>query len=191
MKPFGVCLFCSASVSLPEPYFDLARRFGEGVASRGWQLVYGGGLMGAAARAAWAGGAPVLGVMPQVLVTRERLALSIGENQIVDGMAERKLQMALASDAFVGLPGGIGTLDEVSEMITWNELGIHTKPMILVNEFGFWDPLLEFFSRGRQSNVFRADFSRHYSVVPTIEALLAELEGVATTRDAGARGTPD
>ncbi len=194
MKPFGVCLFCSASVSLPETYVDLARRFGEGVATAGWRLVYGGGgngLMGAAARAAWAGGAPVLGVMPQVLVTRERLALSIGENQIVDSMAERKLQMALASDAFVGLPGGIGTLDEVSEMITWNELGIHSKPMILVNEFGFWDPLLEFFRQGRQSNVFRADFDRHYTVVPTLAALFDTLREVARSATADTPGHQD
>jgi uncharacterized protein (TIGR00730 family) len=122
--------------------------------------------------------------MPRVLVNRERLALSIGQNEIVETLSERKARMAEASDLFVGLPGGIGTLDEVSEMITWNELGIHAKPMILLNEFGFWDPLLDFFSRGRETGVIRAGLERHYTVVPTFDALFETLRKHARQREA-------
>ena len=189
MSSLGVCLFCSASVKLPEPYFDLARRFGDRIAAEGWVLVYGGGgngLMGAAARSAATRGGRVLGVMPQMLADREGIDLSLGEHQIVDTLAERKAQMAQAADIFVGLPGGIGTLDEVSEMITWNELGIHKKPMILLNEFGFWDPLLEFFRQGVVNGVLRAGFERHYGVADTLDTLFDQLRDHARGRTSSA-----
>jgi uncharacterized protein (TIGR00730 family) len=127
--------------------------------------------MGTAARAAAEAGGAVLGVMPQVLVKREELATSLGEYLIVDSLAERKARMAEASQAFVALPGGIGTLDEITEMITWNELGIHAKPVILLNEFGFWDPVLEFFRRGRHVGVIRPGFEEHYRVAASLDEL--------------------
>jgi len=95
---------------------------------------------------------------------------------IVDSLAERKAKMAEASHAFVALPGGIGTLDEVTEMITWNELGVHTKPVLLLNKFGFWDPLLEFFRRGRSVGVIRPGFEAHYAVVDTLDELFERLQ---------------
>ena len=178
MNSYSVCVFCSASVHLPEMYFELARQFGARVAREGYRLVYGGGgrgLMGSAARAAVDAGGAVLGVMPEVLVRREELA-TLGENVIVDSLAERKAKMAEASHAFVALPGGIGTLDEVTEMITWNELGVHTKPVLLLNKFGFWDPLLEFFRRGRSVGVIRPGFEAHYAVVDTLDELFERLQ---------------
>ncbi len=178
MNPYSVCVFCSASVQLPQSYFELARQFGRRVAEEGYRLVYGGGargLMGSAARAAADAGGDVLGVMPEVLVRREELATSLGENIVVDSLAERKARMAEASHAFVALPGGIGTLDEVSEMMTWNELGVHAKPVILLNQFGFWDPLLEFFRRGRGVGVIRPGFDAHYSVVDDLDGLFEQL----------------
>ena len=178
MNPYSVCVFCSASVQLPEPYIELARQFGARVAREGYRLVYGGGargLMGSAARAAADAGGAVLGVMPEVLVKREELAAGLGENIIVGSLSERKQRMADASQIFVALPGGIGTLDEVTEMITWNELGIHTKPVLLLNEFGFWDPLLEFFRRGRSVGVIRAGLDSHYAVVDTLDGLFERL----------------
>ena len=141
--------------------------------------------MGSAARAAADGGGAVLGVMPEVLVKREELATSLGQNIVVDSLAERKARMAEASQAFVALPGGIGTLDEVTEMITWNELGIHAKPVLLLNKFGFWDPLLEFFRHGRGVGVIRPGFDAHYGVVNTLDELFDRLRhsyraGIAT-----------
>jgi uncharacterized protein (TIGR00730 family) len=195
MKSFSVCVFCSASQGLPPAYTELAVEFGVRVAREGYRLVYGGGgrgLMGSAARAAAGAGGAVLGVMPGLLARRENLARDLGENIIVDTLAQRKDRMAQASDAFIGLPGGVGTLDEVTEMITWNDLGIHAKPVLLLNSYGFWDPLLEFFRRGREIGVIRQGLERHYSVVPDMDSLFAALEqfagsnGPAPGADAGA-----
>jgi hypothetical protein len=189
---FGVCLFCSASPQLPEAFFTLAADFGSRIARNGYRLVYGGstrGLMGAAAKAAHDGGAEVLGVMPPFLVPREGLGTSFGETLMVETLPERKQRMADASHAFVAIPGGIGTLDEVSEMITWNELSIHSKPVYLVNQFGFWDPIIEFFARGRTLGVIRASFELSHTVVPDLDALFAALRAHAGARAASDAGT--
>jgi len=142
------------------------------------RLVYGGssrGLMIAAASAAHKRGGAVLGVMPRLLIPREGIGSSVGEIKIVETLSERKQLMADASDAFVAIPGGIGTLDEVTEMITWNELAIHAKPVYLLNVLGFWDPLLEFFARGRSLGVIRPSFERSCTVVDSLDALFADL----------------
>lgn len=176
--PKSVCLFCSASEGLPPEYIELAESFGSRIARQGMRLVYGGsarGLMIAAARATHAGGGAVLGVMPRLLIPREGLGSTVGEIKIVETLSERKQLMADAADAFVAIPGGIGTLDEVAEMITWNELGIHAKPVYLLNVFGFWDPLLEFFERGRKLGVIRPSFAASCTVVDTLDALFEDL----------------
>ncbi len=178
--PISVCLFCSASQGLPPEYIKLAEAFGTRIAQHGMRLVYGGsarGLMIAAASAAHAGGASVFGVMPRLLIPREGVGSSVGEIRIVETLSERKQLMAEASDAFVAIPGGIGTLDEVAEMITWNELAIHAKPVYLLNVFGFWDPLLEFFARGRTLGLIRPSFDTSCTVVDSLDALFAALEG--------------
>ncbi len=142
------------------------------------RLVYGGsarGLMIAAASAAHKQGGAVFGVMPRLLIPREGIGSSVGEIRIVETLSERKQLMADAADAFVALPGGIGTLDEVAEMITWNELAIHSKPVYLLNVLGFWDPLLQFFARGRALGVIRPSFERSCTVVDSLDALFADL----------------
>jgi len=179
MSDFGVCLFCSASNGLDARYEQLAAAFGRGLAERGMKLVYGGsarGLMVATARAAHDAGGAVFGVMPRLLIPREGLGSSVGEIEICETLSERKQKMADASQAFVALPGGIGTLDEVAEMITWNELAIHAKPVYLLNTFGFWDPVIEFFRRGKEIGVIRPTFEKSCAVVDSLEALFPALE---------------
>ena len=148
MSPaFSLCVYCGSrpgreGVDLPAA-IDLGHRLGQ----RGWRLVYGGGnvgLMGAVADAALAAGAPVLGVIPRALLEREVGHRGLTELQVVDTMHQRKQAMARAADAFVALPGGIGTLEELFEVWTWNHLGYHDKPLGLLNVDGYWDRLLDF-----------------------------------------------
>jgi uncharacterized protein (TIGR00730 family) len=154
----GVCFFGSASDAAPAGARAAAAEFGAACARHGWRLVYGGsrkGLMAAAAAAALGGGAEVIGVMPKMLVARELADPSITRLHVVDSLAERKQMMADLSDAFVALPGGVGTLDELLEMVTWHDLGVHHKPTFLGNIDGFWDPLLAQLARFRELRMLR------------------------------------
>jgi uncharacterized protein (TIGR00730 family) len=128
----------------------LARAVGEGLAARGLGLVYGGarvGMMGALADAALAGGAEVIGVLPAALAAREIAHTELTALHLVAGMHERKARMTELSNAFLALPGGFGTLDELFEALTWRQLEIHAKPCFLLNEGGYFDGLLSFVDR--------------------------------------------
>jgi hypothetical protein len=128
-------------------YLAAAKSLGQQTAGGGWGLVYGGtsvGLMGAAADAALAGGGEVVGVLPRNLQDREIAHRGLTTLHLVGTMHERKALMASLSDAFVALPGGYGTLDEFFEIVTWAQLKIHSKPCILINTDGYYDPLLQF-----------------------------------------------
>jgi uncharacterized protein (TIGR00730 family) len=141
-----VCVFCGASSGRSPLYAEVARAFGETLARRGLGLVYGGGrvgLMGAVADGALGGGGQVTGVIPQALVDRELAHAGLGELHVVGSLHERKALMAELSDAFVALPGGFGTLDELMEQLTWSQLGLHAKPVGLLDVAGFWRPLIE------------------------------------------------
>jgi uncharacterized protein (TIGR00730 family) len=143
----SVCVFCGASPGADPAYADAATALGAFLASTGRRLVYGGGhvgLMGAVADAALAGGGTVVGVIPQSLVEREIAHTGLTELRVVGSMHERKALMAELSDGFVALPGGIGTLEELFEVWTWGQLGLHRKPYGLLNVGGFYDPLLGF-----------------------------------------------
>ena len=127
------------------PYAAAARAFGAAAAARGLGVVYGGGrvgIMGALADAALAHGAEVIGVIPQELVDRELAHTGLTQLQVVGSLHERKAQMADLSDAFVALPGGFGTLDELMEQLTWSQLGLHAKPVGLLDVDGYWRPLI-------------------------------------------------
>src|SRR5579884_4022684 len=140
-----VCVFCGSSAGTRAVYRDGARRLGEVLAAGGLGLVYGGGhvgLMGVLADAVLQGGGEVVGVIPQALVDRELAQLNLTRLEVVDTMHQRKARMADLADAFVALPGGFGTADELFEILTWAQLGIHRKPIGLLNIARFFDPLL-------------------------------------------------
>ncbi|WP_297804560.1 TIGR00730 family Rossman fold protein [uncultured Brevundimonas sp.] len=137
----SVCLFCGSSDGKHPDYLAAGQEFGRKVAEAGWRLVYGGGgvgLMGGAARQAYANGGRVVGIMPGFLRSRERLFDEV-ETVVVESMHQRKQMMYDESDVFVVAPGGIGTLEEVVELLSWKRLDLHAKPVIFLNINGFWD----------------------------------------------------
>ena len=141
----SVCVFCGASSGHDPAYALAARRFGEVLAQRGIELVWGAGnvgLMGVLADAVLSHGGRAVGVIPDFMVERELAHTAASEILIVDSMHARKAAMAERADAFVALPGGFGTLDELFEILTWAQLHIHSKPIGLLNVQGFFDPLL-------------------------------------------------
>jgi uncharacterized protein (TIGR00730 family) len=147
MTALSLCVYCGSRTGVDVAFRDAAREVGMLVGRQGWQLVYGGGragLMGEVADAALAAGARVVGVIPRALMTRELGHPGLSELHIVETMHERKRMMAERSDAFVALPGGIGTLEELFEVWTWRQLGYHDKPVGLLNCGGYFDTLLGF-----------------------------------------------
>ena len=143
----NICVFCGSSAGASPVYRKAATALGECLAERGIGLVYGGaqvGLMGAVADATLANGGTVIGVIPESLARVEIAHSSLTELRIVTTMHERKAEMAARSDAFIALPGGIGTLEELFEVWTWSQLGIHAKPVGLLNAGGYYDALLTF-----------------------------------------------
>ena len=141
----AVCVFCGSSAPADPRYLDAARALGALIARRHVALVYGGGstgLMGELADSALARGGRVIGVIPAGLFAREAGHTGLTELREVTSMHERKRLMYDLSDAFVALPGGLGTLEELAEVATWSQLGLHSKPVVLLNVGGFWDPLL-------------------------------------------------
>ena len=141
----SVCVFCGSSDAAAPALLASAADFGAILAREGLTMIYGGGgvgLMGACAQAAHEAGGKVLGIIPHFLKERER-RLDIVETVVVDSMHERKMMMFERADGFVVLPGGIGTLEELVEQLTWSQLGRHAKPVAIANIGGFWDPLME------------------------------------------------
>ena len=181
IQPFdgkSVCLFCGSSDLSDPAYTAAARAFGEQTAQAGWRLVYGGGgdgLMGASARAAHAAGGRVLGVMPGFLRSRERLFDDV-ETLIVPSMHERKTIMYDQSDAFVVAPGGVGTLEEVIEVLSWKRLDLHSKPVIFLNLNGFWEPLLAVMEHSIAEGMTPASFRQAWVVCDTVEAAIAAMQ---------------
>lgn len=182
IQPFdgrSVCLFCGSSDLSDRAYTEAARAFGRLTAAAGWRLVYGGGgvgLMGASARAAHEAGGRVLGVMPGFLRSRERLFDEV-ETLIVPSMHERKTIMYDQSDAFVVAPGGVGTLEEVIEVLSWKRLDLHSKPVIFLNLNGFWEPLLAVMEHSIAENMTPASFRQAWVVCDTVEAAIAAMQG--------------
>ncbi|MBL0091019.1 MAG: TIGR00730 family Rossman fold protein [Piscinibacter sp.] len=143
----SLCVYCGSRAGDNAAYEAAATAVGTAIGRRGWRLVYGGGragLMGRVADAALSAGAPVLGVIPRSLMEREVGHRGLTELHVVETMHERKLMMAQHSDAFIALPGGIGTFEELFEVWTWRQLGYHDKPVGLLNVDGYYDALLDF-----------------------------------------------
>jgi uncharacterized protein (TIGR00730 family) len=155
----SICIFCGSSNGVGTGYEAAARRFGECVAQRGIRLVYGGasvGLMGAIADTALRAGGEVVGVIPRQLVDREIAHRGLTNLHVVDTMHERKAMMADLSDAFVALPGGLGTLEELFEVWTWGMLGLHDKPYGLLNVDDYYSPMIHFLDHARDQGFIRA-----------------------------------
>jgi uncharacterized protein (TIGR00730 family) len=142
-----LCVFCGSSRGASDGYEAAARTFARAAADRGLRIVYGGasvGLMGALADAALEAGGEVIGVIPRALVDREIAHCRLTELRVVESMHERKATMAQLADAFVALPGGLGTLEELFEVWTWGQLGLHAKPYGVLNVNGYYEPLITF-----------------------------------------------
>ena len=147
---FSLCVYCGSRPGKDARFADAARAVGTWIGGRGGQLVYGGGhngLMGLLADATQAAGGRVIGVIPQALVDKEAANRRCDELHIVQNMHERKAMMAERADAFLALPGGIGTFEELFEVWTWRQLGYHAKPLALLNVAGYYDAMLEFLSQ--------------------------------------------
>ena len=143
----SVCVFCGSNTGAGEAYTEAARRLARAIAGRRLRLVYGGGsigLMGVLGEAALAAGGHVIGVTPRRLLEKEVVHRGLTELHVVETMQERKALMAELSDGFISLPGGLGTLDELTEMLTWNQLGLHRKPSALLDVDGYFDSLAAF-----------------------------------------------
>jgi uncharacterized protein (TIGR00730 family) len=160
MKPLSICVYCGSRSGTDNAFAQQASEFATLLAKAGWQLVYGGGragLMGTLADAALEAGAKVVGVIPRALMIRELGHPRLTELHIVETMHERKRMMAERSDAFVALPGGIGTLEELFEVWTWRQLGYHDKPVGLLNTAGYFDALLGFLSETERKGFVPAE----------------------------------
>ena len=178
MKLSSLCVYCGSRPGARPVYVEQAAALGRLLAERGIALVYGGasiGVMGAAADAAIAAGGRVIGVIPKALAEKEVAHSNLTELHVVDSMHTRKAKMAELSDAFVALPGGIGTFEELFEVWTWLQLGFHTKPVSLLNTAGYWDGLLSFLDHARDEAFLNADHRALLQVGDTPEALLATL----------------
>lgn len=175
----SVCVFCGSQPGLGAAYLEAARATARCLAGNGTAIVYGGGhvgLMGALADAGLAAGARVVGIIPRHLMRPEVAHQGLSELLVVDSMHARKRAMADRSDAFVALPGGFGTLDEMCEMLTWLQLGLQCKPVGVLNVDGFFDPLLAFFDRAASQGFIRAEHRQLVVAEASIEPLLRQLE---------------
>lgn len=171
----SICVFCGSNIGANPAYAEAARDLGRRIAGRGLRLVYGGakvGLMGALADAALAAGGQVTGIMPIALVEKEIAHAGLTELRTVGSMHERKAMMADRSDAFLGLPGGAGTLEEVFEVWTWGQLGHHRKPVGLLNVAGFYDGLAAFLDHQMRERFVREEHRRMLTIEADPEMIL-------------------
>jgi len=188
-RRLSLCVYCGSKPGFVPAYASAAREVGTLIGALGWQLVYGGGragLMGIVADAALAAGATVVGVIPASLMERELGHAGLTELHVVETMHERKQMMAERSDAFIALPGGLGTFEELFEVWTWRQLGYHDKPLGLLNIDGYYDALLEFIDKTMTSG-FVAQAQRDLLEVGTNASELLQRLGSLAER----AGAPD
>jgi uncharacterized protein (TIGR00730 family) len=177
-----VCVYCGSSPGTNPRFIEAAAAFGKILAENDIRLVYGGGslgLMGAVATAALDHGGIVTGIIPEFLNSRERMLGRVQELILTADMHERKRLMFERSDAFVALPGGVGTLEELVEQLTWQQLGRHSKPVLLANIDGFWEPLLALLLHMRETEFIRPGFPVEVLKAERIDDILPRLRSAA------------
>ncbi|MCB1490202.1 MAG: TIGR00730 family Rossman fold protein [Rhodobiaceae bacterium] len=179
----SICVYCGSAPGARAAYTDAAVTLGRAMAAAGVRLVYGGGstgLMGEVARATLAAGGKVTGIIPQFLVDREVMLRDVDDLIITEDMHERKRLMFERSDAFVALPGGIGTLEETVEMLTWLQLGRHMKPVVVANIDGFWRPFSDLIAHMEQEGFIREGMDVVLQTVDRAEDLLPAVQALAS-----------
>ncbi len=174
----SVCVFCGARAGLQPAYARDARSLGRLIAAEGWRLVYGAGdvgLMGEVARAALAEGGLTMGVIPTHLLIREQGRRDLAQLVVTEDMHERKKVMFMNSDAIVVLPGGAGSLDEFFEVLTWRQIGLHEKPIFLLNTDGYWQPLIALMDNVIEHGFAETALRDYFVAVPDVETLATRL----------------
>lgn len=181
-----VCVFCGSSTGKRNCYKDAALELGQELVSRSLDLVYGGGsvgLMGLVSQKVYRGGRHVLGVIPRTLMCKEITGESVGEVRPVANMHQRKAEMARQSDCFIALPGGYGTLEELLEVITWAQLGIHNKPVGLLNVEGYYNHLLTFIDKAVEDGFINPSQRQIIVSASTAKELVQKLEDYVPIHD--------
>ncbi|HTR85386.1 MAG TPA: TIGR00730 family Rossman fold protein [Reyranella sp.] len=179
----SVCVYCGSRFGANPAMRGTATRLGELLAAKGITLVYGGGgvgLMGTLANAALKSGGKVVGIIPQFLLKREAGHPALSETVVVETMHQRKLEMFERADAFVILPGGIGTLEEFFEVLSWRTLGLHIKPIVIVDQDGYWQPLATLLQAIIKGGFASPDHLDHVAFVSKLEDLLPTLAALPT-----------
>jgi hypothetical protein len=179
-----LCVYCSSSDRLDPKYITAAEELGRELVARGWGLVYGGGktgMMGAVARAVKQTGGRVVGVIPEFMKARELAYTEADELVTVITMRERKLLMEIRADAFVALPGGWGTLEEILEILTLRQLDVVRKPCVFLNQDGFYDPLLKLFDRMLEDKFFKPSNMELFRVAKTVPEVFTQIDAAAGT----------
>ena len=185
----NICVYCGSGTGHNPAYVEAAREFGRILVKDGIGLVYGGGslgLMGEVAKTVLHEGGHVTGIIPGFLSEREHMLLEVQELHVVEDMHQRKRLMFLKSDAFVALPGGLGTLEEFVEQLTWSQLGRHNKPIVLANIDGFWDPLLALFKRMQGEAFIRPGLELRLELVDRVEDIVPAISRAFALRPAEA-----
>jgi uncharacterized protein (TIGR00730 family) len=178
----NVCVYCGSSDGNDARFGEAAEALGRALAAEGVGLVYGGGgdgLMGRLARSTLAAGGYVTGIIPNFLIRKEHALTTAHDMIVVEDMHERKQAMFERADAFVALPGGIGTLEELVEQMTWAQLNRHTKPIVIVNIDGFWRPLLALIAHMHVEGFIREGFELRYAVAERIDDVMPLLRAAA------------
>ncbi len=178
MATFSVCVYCGSRTGARPEYMEAATELGTSLAHKGWRLVYGAGdvgLMGAVARAAQAAGGETFGVIPTHLMQREVGKTDLSTFVVTETMHERKKVMFMNCDAVIVLPGGAGSLDELFEVLTWRQLGLHDKPIYLLNVAGYWDPLLSLLHHIVDQGFADADILEFLDAAPDVLGIVERL----------------
>jgi uncharacterized protein (TIGR00730 family) len=193
-KPLSICVYCGSGFGNDPVFQRAAEALGTAIGRAGVRLVYGGGavgLMGVVAKAALDAGGTVLGIIPQFLVDREVMLPDVTELIVTGDMHERKRLMFEAADAFVALPGGIGTLEELVEQLTWAQLGRHAKPIVLADIGGFWRPLIDLLDHMRDLGFIRPQYEVAYTVASTSDDILPLVRDIVSRRAGFQTGDAD